>query len=141
MWQLHVVRLQVFTVVMIQAAVFWIVALCSYVVRQQCFRIPCCLHFKMGLLDGDSMILWNAGILPHHSMLSQPRRLWPEGQLLASSLGTNPHIIFFTYVLCKFAFLYSHDAHLLQTDINFLVSFILSISGSTFVAKMSTICS
>jgi len=53
-----------FTVAKIQVEVFWVVMVCSVVLGYQHFRGP---------EDGDSMDLWNTGILPQQCMASWPR--------------------------------------------------------------------
>jgi len=62
------------------------VALCvvtphSDLVDYQNFRGSCCLHLNHPE-DAGSIALWHNGILPHHYMVSQPRRQWPESSSL-----------------------------------------------------------
>jgi len=45
-----VVRLQIFMVVKIHIAVFWIMSPCNDMVGYQCFGEPCCPHFHIGIL-------------------------------------------------------------------------------------------
>jgi hypothetical protein len=60
--------------------VFWVVTLCSDMVSYQHFRGPYCLHLQVE--DGDSNLLQNVGILPHHYMVSQPGRPHVESPLV-----------------------------------------------------------
>jgi hypothetical protein len=55
-----------------QVEVFWIATPCNYVVGQQRFWRPCCLHIYPQ--DGESQDLRNVGILPQNYTVSQPRR-------------------------------------------------------------------
>jgi len=55
--------LEVFTAVMFQVKVFWVVMLCCAVVGYQSFRCPCYLHLHPE--DRGSTDLWNNGILLH----------------------------------------------------------------------------
>jgi len=48
-----------------KVVVFWVVTLCSDVVRQQRFGGPYCRHLQ---------VLRNDGILPHHNTVSEPGR-------------------------------------------------------------------
>jgi len=70
-----------FMAVMFQLEVFWVMTLCSVVVRYQCFRGPCCLHlhFMLPAPSGWSKVQTNVsedggtGILAQHYTPSQPR--------------------------------------------------------------------
>jgi hypothetical protein len=46
-------RVEVFTVMKFQVAIFWVVTLCSDVVGYQCFGGPCCLHLQVVTLCND----------------------------------------------------------------------------------------
>jgi len=65
------VSLEIFTAVMFQAEVFWVVTPCNIVVRYQRFGDPYSLQDPQ---DGGSMDLRNVGILPQHYTASQLRR-------------------------------------------------------------------
>jgi hypothetical protein len=75
-----IAKFVVFTVVKIEAEVFWVVALFGVVVGCQHSGGPCCFHHE----DGGSMNLQNNGILPQHYMMSQPRR--PQLEVKTSNL-------------------------------------------------------
>jgi hypothetical protein len=63
------IRLSIYTSIQlpISSQAFWVVTPCSVVEGA-----PCCLHLRGK--DGGSMELRNAGILPHHYTVSQPRK-------------------------------------------------------------------
>jgi hypothetical protein len=59
-------KFEVFTAVRFQVMVFWVVTPCIDVLRY--------LHLHGE--DGGSMVFQSTGLLPHHYMVSQPRRQW-----------------------------------------------------------------
>jgi hypothetical protein len=65
-------RFAVFTAAKIQVKVFWVVMPCNVMVEYQHFGGPCCLLIQDK--DEGSKFLLNVGILPHHYIMSQPRR-------------------------------------------------------------------
>jgi hypothetical protein len=76
----YIELMPVFTAVIFQVEVFWVVTPCSVVVRYHYFRGPRFLHFQSEVTslhpeDGGSMDLRKIGVLPQHYTASEPRNL------------------------------------------------------------------
>jgi len=85
--------LRLFTALMFQVKVFWVVTPCSVMVRYQHFTGSRCSHLYGGVPeDGGSMNLWNVGILQQRNTASQPRRPQLEVSLTSSLHFTLPHV-------------------------------------------------
>jgi hypothetical protein len=118
----------------------WVVMQCSDVVGHHSLRMllppspgPCWLNLHPE--DGPSRVLWNNSILPHHYMVSQPRRPQLEpSSLQTSKLASRVHVCS-KCALCNFTYISGLDVAnvdlLLQIQFYLAMLITLQTSHST----------